>query len=181
MTGIVVAPFSNSGIRDWPGSHFAQLIGLLLDRLSELAPIRVIGTPSQRLKACEIARDYPATRVANLCGRLSWEEMVATVAGAGCVIANNSGVSHLAGHFGVPTVSIFAGTHNRREWGALGRNVVIVSRAIGCAPCQLDHGQTSPYDKACLREIAPETVADAAVAAIARARGAAGLPTGAAA
>lgn len=180
MSGIVIAPFSNSGIRDWPGSHFARLIGLLLDRVAPTEPLRIIGMASQRLRACEIVRSHPATRVLNQCGRLSWEEMVAMVRGARCVIANNSGVSHLGGHFGVPTVSIFAGTHNRREWGALGSSVVIVSRVIGCSPCQLDHGQVSPYDKACLREISPEAVADAVEAALGRA-GRAGLAAEAAA
>lgn len=160
---VVVAPFSNSGIRDWPGRNYAALIGLLLDRLPEAEPISVVGMRTHRLRACEIVRAFPATRVANLCGRQAREELIATLRGAACVIANNSGVSHLAASLGAPTVSIFAGTHNRREWRALGGNVVLISRAIGCSPCQLDHGQVSPYDKACLRGIAPETVAEAAL------------------
>jgi ADP-heptose:LPS heptosyltransferase len=121
----------------------------------------VVGSASHRLRANEIVRAYPATRVRNLAGRQSWAEMVRTVRGAACVVVNNSGVAHLAAHFGVPTVEIFAGTHQRREWRARGDSVILLSRAIGCSPCQLDHGQTSPYDKACLRQITPEMVADA--------------------
>jgi ADP-heptose:LPS heptosyltransferase len=158
---IVVAPFSNSGIRDWPGSRYAELIRLLVGRRTE--SVEVIGGASHRLRANEIVRNTPGDRVRNLCGRTTPDEMVALLRRAALVIANNSGVSHLAARLGRPTVSIFAGTHNRREWRALGPNVVLVTRAIGCSPCQLDHGQASPYDKACLREIAPEAVLDAAL------------------
>ena len=87
---------------------------------------------------------------------------------ARCVIGNNSGIVHLGGHFGVPTVCVFGGSHQRGEWHARGVSVVTVSRTIGCSPCQLDHGGVSPYGKACLREIAPEEVADATVLAIER-------------
>jgi ADP-heptose:LPS heptosyltransferase len=165
---IALAPFSNSGIRDWPGSHYARLIGLLLDRYPDW-PIAVVGTASHRLRANEIVRAHPSNRVTNLAGRQSWAEMVRLLKESACAVVNNSGVAHLAGHFGVPTVEIFAGTHQRREWRARGKSVILLTRAIGCSPCQLDHGQTSPYDKACLRQITPEVVADAVARAMARA------------
>jgi ADP-heptose:LPS heptosyltransferase len=168
VTRIVIAPFSNSGIRDWPGGHYSRLIGLLLGRLASDAAFEVVGTMSHRLRANEIVRAHPANRVRNLCGRQSWMEMVRLLKSADAAVVNNSGVAHLAGHFGVPTVSLFAGTHQRREWRALGDSVMLITRAIGCSPCQLDHGQTSPYDKACLRQIEPELVADAVIANMAR-------------
>ena len=176
--GIVIAPFSNSGIRDWPGRHYAALIRLLLDAPAATGPIRVLGMRNHVLRSREIVRDFPADRVLDLCGDLSWSEMIATLKQADCIIGNNSGLSHLGGHFGVPTVCIFAGTHQRREWRPLGESVVVVTRAVGCAPCQLDHGQTSPYDKACLREIAPEAVMQAVARAMMRRKPAtAGLDT----
>jgi ADP-heptose:LPS heptosyltransferase len=165
---ILIAPFSNSGIRDWPGTRYSELIGLLLARLPQSPIICVTGTASHRLRANEIVRAHPADRVRNLAGRQSWGELVALLKQADAAVVNNSGIAHLAGHFDVPTVSIFAGTHQRREWRALGGSVMLVTRAIGCSPCQLDHGQTSPYDKACLRQITAEEVADALFANIRR-------------
>ncbi len=167
MTDIVVAPFSNSAIRDWPAGHFAQLIGLLLERDGRERRIQVIGTASQRLAACEIVRYLPADRVVNLCGRLSWNAVLGALRVARCVIGNNSGIAHVAGYLGTPTVCIFGGSHQRIEWRPRGENVILLSRTIGCSPCQLDHGHASRYRKACLREISPPTVADA-VATIVR-------------
>lgn len=164
MNDIIVAPFSNSAIRDWPAGHFAQLIGLLLEAPAVNGAIRVVGAPNQRLGACEIVRFYPAERVSNECGRMAWSVVLNTLRTAACVIGNNSGLAHVAARLGTPTVCVFGGSHQRLEWRPRGRHVMVVSRAIGCSPCQLDHGSLSPYSKACLRDIKPETVRDAALA-----------------
>jgi ADP-heptose:LPS heptosyltransferase len=162
MTDIVIAPFSNSPIRDWPGAHFSTLIGLLLEQLGEDVRIRLTGTASQRLGVNEIVRYHPADRVFNTCGKLSWDEVLEALRTADCVIGNNSGIAHVAGFLNAPTVCIFGGSHQRTEWGPRGEHVIILSRVIGCSPCHLDHGHVSPYGKACLREIDPAQVADAA-------------------
>ncbi len=168
MSEIFLAPFSNSDIRDWPLPHFAELIELLRDQMPEDVSFRVIGAPGQKLRVHEVVRAHPATRVTNECGRLSWPEVVERLKQAACIVSNNSGVGHLGGHLDVPTVCVFGGSHPRREWRPLGRSVVLVSRVIGCSPCQLDHSSGSPYGKACLREIGPETVAAAVRSAMAR-------------
>lgn len=167
MTDIIVAPFSNSAIRDWPAGHYAELMRELLERGYD-GTIRIVGTRNQWIGACEIVRSAPADRVINECGRLSWPEVVAALRVAACVVANNSGISHLSGHFGTPTVCVFGGSHQRLEWRPLGRQVILMSRVIGCSPCQRDHHGISPYRKACLREIAPEAVAEAVLTAIVR-------------
>ena len=168
MSTIIVAPFSNSDIRDWPIEHYAGLIRILLERWTGTGLIRVIGTKSQELRACEIVRSFSAARVVNECGRVTWSQVMSQLKSAACVIGNNSGVAHLSGFYGVPTVCVFSGSHQRLEWRPLGFNVAVVSRSIGCSPCQLDHGQTSRFAKACLREITPEVVADAVFTIMAR-------------
>ena len=168
MKEIIVAPFSNSDIRDWPAGHFAELIRLILDGGYD-GRITVIGTKNQMQRACEIVRPFDSTRVINDCGRRSWAEVTASLGFAACVIGNNSGVAHLSGFLGVPTVCIFGGSHQRIEWRPLGHKVALVSRSIGCSPCHLDHGGTCPYDKACLREISPQIVAQSVFAIMDRA------------
>lgn len=168
MSEIVIAPFSNNSLRDWPAAHFVSAIDLLLEQLGEGTIVSLIGAPGQRLAAHEIVRSFPATHVRNECGRLSWAAMTDRVRGAACVIGNNSGITHLSRMFGVPTVCIFGGSHQRSEWGPLGDNAVIVSRAIGCSPCHLYRLAECPYDAACLQDIAPSVVVDAAMTIMAR-------------
>lgn len=172
MKDVIVAPFSHSSIRDWPPHHFAQLIGLLLRYDDLVGRVRLIGTANQRLAANEIARAFPADRVANECGRLAWTGVLEALSRAGCVIGNNSGVPHVAAFLGAPTVCVFGGSHERAEWRPRGKNVTVVSRAVGCSPCQFDHHHTSPYNKACLRGIDPHDVERAVLVTLRRAAGA---------
>lgn len=173
MSEILLAPFSHSDTRDWPLEHWRTLAGLLLERLPPDGRVRVVGAPGQRLRAHEVVRPHPSGRVLNDCGRLAWPEVAARMRTAACVVGNNSGIGHLAGRLGAPTVCVFGGSHPREEWRPLGANVVVVSRAIGCSPCMLDHHTGSLYRKACLRDISPETVADAVALAMAGPRSAA--------
>ena len=166
---LIVAPFSNCEIRDWPIGHYTALIGLLLRRLGPAQRITVIGTANQKLRANEIVRPYPADRVDNACGRLGWAAVTGRLAAARCVVGNNSGVAHLSAVCGTPTVCVFGGSQSRLEWHPRGPNVIIITRTIGCSPCMLDHGRTSPYDRACLRQIEPELVADAVAGLVGRA------------
>lgn len=166
---ILIAPFSNSPIRNWPLGHFRDLVGLLVDALPD-ERIRIIGVRNQRSAASEVVRPFSALRVVNGCGGGSWADTVARVAAAMCLVGNNSGLCHLSAASGTPTVCVFGGSHQRREWAPRGKNVILLSRVIGCSPCQLDHGQSSPYGKACLRDIEPETVKDAVLRVMARSR-----------
>jgi ADP-heptose:LPS heptosyltransferase len=159
MPHIVVAPFSNSDIRDWPAPHFRALIALLVARWD--GAIHVIGAPDQRIRAGEIVRPFDPRRVVNDCGRTPWAETMERIRSAACVVGNNSGIAHLAAFAGVPTLCIFSGAHQRLEWRPIGGNVVTLSRAIVCSPCHLHHAVDCPYGLACLDQIRPETVFEA--------------------
>ena len=161
MSDILLAPFSNSDIRDWPPEHFAALIGCLLASGPLPGRIKLVGTAGQRLRADDIVRRYDAARVTNTCGRLSWPEVLEEVRRAACVVGNNSGVAHLAGAYGVPTVCVFGGSHSRLEWRPRGERLLLLTRAVACSPCHIDHEGGCPYDKACLRRIEPAEVAAA--------------------
>jgi ADP-heptose:LPS heptosyltransferase len=166
VSAILVSPFSNSDIRDWPSGHYRRLIGTLVARTDPSVPVRLIGAKGQVLPAADIVRGFAPDRVTNDCGRLSWRELVDAVRSAACVIGNNSGIAHLAGHHRVPTVCVFGGAHQRIEWRPLGFEVATLTRTIACAPCQLHHAADCPYDLACLRRIDPAEVADVALALI---------------
>ena len=161
MSHIVVAPFSNSDIRDWPAAHFRALIARLVADWHGL--IHVVGAPNQAPRAHEIVRPFPSSRVINQCGRGSWDETNALIRGAACVIGNNSGIAHLAAFEGVPTICVFGGAHQRLEWRPIGENVVTLSRAIVCSPCHLHHAAHCPFGMACLEQIAPDLVFETAM------------------
>lgn len=165
MSEILIAPLSHNPLRDWPSGHYADLIRLLLEGLAGDVRISLAGSPNQRLILNEIVRPFAADQVVNMCG-LAWQDVVSRIRGSLCVIGNNSGIAHLAGYFGVPTVCIFGGSHQRTEWAPIRPNVVVLSREIGCSPCQFHKVEDCRYDVACLREIEPAAVYEAVIAAM---------------
>lgn len=169
MGHIVVAPFSNSDIRDWPAVHFRVLIARLVAGWDGL--IHLVGAPGQAVRAREVVRSFDSSRVINQCGRASWGDTVALIRGAACVIGNNSGIAHLAAFEGVPTLCVFGGAHQRLEWRPIGGNAVTLSRAIACSPCHLHHAADCPFGLACLEQIAPDQVFETAMRLIDRVPG----------
>ena len=156
MNHIVVAPFSNSDIRDWPAAHYRALIARLVAEWDGV--VRVVGAPGQAIRAREIVRPFDPRRVVSDCGRGTWEDAIGMIRSAACVIGNNSGIAHLAAFEGVPTVCVFGGAHQRLEWRPIGSNVVTLSRAIACSPCHFHHAAHCPYGLACLEQITPDAV-----------------------
>jgi ADP-heptose:LPS heptosyltransferase len=152
---IVIAPFSNEHLRDWPAAHFAALIGRCITEFQ--VTVKVVGTIQQREAANAIIRRFPSHRVENTCGLMTWGELADAIAQAQAVVGNNSGVVHASAKANVPTVCIFGGSHAASEWMPRGPSVFLVTKYTACSPCAR---QSCVYGKRCLHEITPDTVFD---------------------
>ena len=154
---VVLSPFANERIREWPRSHFSRLIELQLqDGLQTI----VVGTAAQRSRANYLVRRFPAPDVINACGTMTWAALVATVQSAAFVVSNNSGVAHLSASLEKWTLCLFAGSHSWIEWMPRGSRVITISAKPPCAPCELGP-DLCPNDIACMVQLK----ADAAYAA----------------
>jgi len=150
---LVFCPFSNDLLRDWPISYYRALAERCLNNLQLV--ISILGAPAQRQLGNLLVRGLPADRIRNDCGRLTWHEVEQTLESATAVVGNNSGLAHLAGQIGTPTLVVFSGTVPYVEWMPRGPKVMVLAKDTVCAPCRSGF---CPYDKRCLREITPDTV-----------------------
>jgi len=164
MPSIVVAPFSNSAIRDWPVSHFERLLGRLL--AANDVQITLVGAEEQRAKI-----DALRNRLAPDCPDRVKVEIGAPLPGlaktlqqAALVISNNSGVGHLGALLGRPVLVIFSASHNVDTWMPRGRDVTVLSIDVSCKECHLDHNNHCPFGHRCMVELSVEAVAEAAEA-----------------
>ncbi len=157
---IVIAPISNSRLRDWGLDHYARLVGLLL--VGRDCAIALGGSAGQRGRLDEIAGGHPG-RVVNLAGRTDWRQTAAVIREADLVISNNSGVAHLAAACGSPTLAIYSGSHQPQEWGPRGPRVRALMALVPCSPCGWDKIELCPNDHRCMRLITPEAVAAEAI------------------
>ena len=159
---IVVAPVSNSKIRDWGIENYARLIALLLEQSPSY--VVLVGSKAQRdqLEAI-VERNGRDRRVINIAGSCDWSEIPAIVRKADLVISNNSGVAHLAAACGVPVLTIYSGSHQPQEWGPRGNNVRAVMAMVPCSPCGHDRLERCINAHMCMKQIAPESIADHAI------------------
>jgi ADP-heptose:LPS heptosyltransferase len=105
----------------------------------------------------ELVRDFPSDWVINSCGALSWTGLVAAVDAAPYVVANNSGVAHLAAARGRWTLCVFSASHAYNEWIPRGERVVVVTRAVPCSPCAIS-ADNCPNDVACMGDLRADEV-----------------------
>ena len=154
---IVVAPFSNSTVRDWPLDRYKRLIGLLLNEVGTY--VVLVGSRGQAAKLEPLYQDYSGDdRLIDLVGQTDWSELAAVLGQADLIIANNSGVAHLAAAYGRPTLAIYSGSHQPQEWGPRGQTVRTISAVVSCSPCGYEKLELCPNDHLCMTLIEPEMV-----------------------
>ncbi len=151
----MISPFANERLRQWPWRHHRALVGLIVREHG--LPVVIVGTRDQRVAANDIVRGLSSETVANVCGSWTWAEVVEAVDNAPYVVANNSGVAHLAASRGRWTLCIFAASHAFNEWMPRGPRVVTMTKAVPCAPCEIGIDRC-PNGVACMVEMRAEDV-----------------------
>lgn len=154
---IVIAPLSNSDLRDWPAAHYAALIRRLVAELD--CTVALVGAPQQGAQLDGIKRlAGDSARVSNLAGRTAWSDMPAMLHGADLVICNNSGIAHAAAAAGALTLAIYSGSHQPQEWGPRGPRSHAVMAVVPCSPCGYDRLSDCPNEHACMIGLTPDAV-----------------------
>ena len=156
---IVVAPFSNSTVRDWPAAHYAALIDDLVQQHG--ASISLVGAGGQAAQAAHLQSllAAPTQRaVTNLVGATSWADLGDVLRGADLVICNNSGIGHQAAALGARTLAIYSASHQPQEWGPRGPHARALMMQMACSPCGYERIADCKRDHACMRMITPEMV-----------------------
>lgn len=145
-TTVVLAPGCKTGemeVKRWP--YFAELAARLPD-------VVIAGTHDD---VAGLA--FPA-HARSFVDRLSLRETASMLASAGLVVANDSGLAHVAAACGVPTIMLFGPTSDR-VLGAFPAHVSVLRSGLPCEPCwnsaRLKHcaGQIT-----CLRSLSPDRV-----------------------
>jgi heptosyltransferase-2 len=152
---IVLAPAASIRLREWP--YFSELLG----RLSGLDPrprIAVVGSPADRRWETVLGLAQ-RPEVENWIGRTSLEGLTSLCRRARLVIANDSGVAHVAATLaGAPTIVLF-GPGDPRYVGPHGPRVETVRAAsVACSPCESARC-AAPYGyQTCLRALGVDQV-----------------------
>ena len=152
---VCVHPASGNEMRQWPTSHFAELIVALL--ASENIDIALVGGPDELGVAQDVLDKLSVShnRVHNLVGATKLDELPYLFDACALFIGNNSGPKHLAAAVGAPTIAIHSGVVDAHEWGPLGNFALAAQRNMTCRPCYKAAREQCDRGLACLNGLHP--------------------------
>ena len=136
---LVFAPGAEFGAaKRWPAAHFAQLAKAIFE-MNPLAQIALLGSPKDR-QACDevLAGSGSGNETAamfNLAGATSLGEAIALIARADAVVANDSGLLHIASALNRPVVALYGPTDPDHA-PPFSSVATSVSLRLACAPCR---------------------------------------------
>jgi heptosyltransferase-2 len=154
------APGAVGPSKRWPASHYAEAARRLV---AEGFAVWVLGGPGETALAAEIAAG--STQVRDLTGA-DLRNAILALAAADVAVSNDSGLLHVAAALGTPSIGIFGPT-SPWHWAPLNPLAAVIETqtTVECRPC---HKPTCRYGHhRCMREIPPERVVAAALAAMA--------------
>lgn len=155
----------------WDSKHWPESMwqALAADLVAEGWRLTVPwGGETERQRAERIAS--VATGI-DVLPAMSLEELGSVIGKAGLVVGVDSGLTHLAGALGRPTVVVYGSTSAVRT-GAVGDRVVNLQSAFACAPClnktcryrgENVQWQGEAVQPACYAQLSPERVRDEAM------------------
>ena len=160
---IVVNPNASDLLleRRWPLASFAALLEALI---RERHQVVLIGARDERAYVQGLlARLSPDARrqVIDTSGCLSFGALLAALAGAPCVVTNDSGPMHLAFALRRPTVCLF-GPVDPLHYGFDASGVETLYKPVFCSPC-VHEIEPPPCggNNVCMQLISPQEVLDA--------------------
>ncbi len=140
-TYMVLCPGAEYGpAKRWP--YFAAL------SKEEKLPVVILGAAGDATAA-------EGVQGVNLVGKTTLDEAMALIAGAACVVSNDSGLMHVAAALGRPQVALF-GSSSPRHTPPLSPAARVIWLGIECSPCFQRECPLGHFR--CMREITVESV-----------------------
>jgi ADP-heptose:LPS heptosyltransferase len=162
---IAIHPGSGRPIKCWPTRSFAELADRFSERLG--ADVVLFGGPKDGpllddIRTLSKCRD----RVHSARDKLTFPQFVGALSWCDLFVGNDSGPAHLAASTGMPTLVVFSGTNDPRQWAPPGPEALVIYRKMLCSPCYLPNRHDCPFQVACLEKLTVHEVWEAALRAL---------------
>ena len=139
----------------WFADRFAAVADLLGDEFQ--AQAIVFGSEADRPCAAEVQK-HARHKLIDVAGKTNLQEAIALIARCDIFISNDSGLMHVAGALGVPTVALFGST-NPATTSPAGEKSVVIHHDVSCSPCLKP---VCPTDFRCMKLITVAEVRETA-------------------
>ncbi len=129
---VCIHPGAGYHSKRWLPKKWAQLI----DRLTEefKAKVVIIGTKEDKTSLGNI-KETIRSKVIDAIGKTSLGELAALLKRANLFIGTDSGPSHVASAVNTPSIILYSGTNDAKQWAPLGKKIIIIQKDIPCKGC----------------------------------------------
>ena len=152
---VVFAPGAEFGAaKRWPARHFAALAREIFV-LEPSAQIGLLGSPKDKAAGDEIIALTGPAATHNLAGVTKLDEAIALIAQAGAVVANDSGLLHIASALNRPVIALYGPTDpdHAPPFSDIARSM---SLRLPCSPCKQRECPLGHHD--CMEKMGAELV-----------------------
>ena len=127
-----IAPGATYGpAKRWFPERFAAVADRLVEDFA--THIVLFGSADDRYSADQVQQNSKNALI-NLAGKTNLKEAISLIARCKLFISNDSGLMHIAGALGIPTIAIFGST-NPVTTSPVGEKSIVVSKGVPCSPC----------------------------------------------
>lgn len=147
---VLIVACSSTPVKNWNVKKFAAVLDYLNENGYEGY---FVGLPKEK-EVCDEIIDFSKKKQAqNLCGKLSFDEVVALISQMDLVFGVDSGFCHIAAAFGKKIVTLFGPT-SIAQWAPAG--ALIVTAQKPCSPCKKP--KKCKHNFPCMQDISVELV-----------------------
>lgn len=132
---IVIHPGSGGSARDWPAERFGEVARTLSERG---IPVVITGIAAER-EVCDVVRAACPAAI-DLCGRTDLGATIRAIAGSSLMVANSTGVLHVAAACGIPVIGLYPSTPSMspKRWGPYTSNAIVFESGPGDDMTKID-------------------------------------------
>jgi len=132
---VVFAPGAEFGAaKRWPAAHFAELARAIIAAHPDVR-IAMLGSPKDKAAGDEVLAAAGSPNLINLAGATRLDEAIALIARADAVVANDSGLLHIASALNRPVVALYGPTDPDHA-PPFSDIAASLSLRLDCSPCR---------------------------------------------
>ncbi len=143
---------AGSSAKEWETGLLKECIRIFLGRFQNFGLV-LTGTDAHQVRDLEV-NSHP--RIMDLVGKTTLREFAWLAGRLAAFIGPDSGPTHIAAGWGVPTVFLYSGTNVFAKWRPLYENARVLRHEVPCAPCGLKVCNVKGHP--CMNEITPGQV-----------------------
>ena len=128
---VVVHPGAGVAFKEWGEANWTETVR----RLTEIGYHVVVTGAGERESMLGERLAGFSDYVLNLVGKTDWRAFVSVVSHATAVICADSVAGHVAAMYEIPTISVFTGTNDIKQWGPMNPHSRVLLADMPCSPC----------------------------------------------